>query len=64
MTHKGSYENRDAFPTSHYQRSASGQESGHSSPCATGPILSASQTLTVIIFKLAITELLFLNFNL
>ena len=43
VTHEASYENRDAFPASHYQRIASGQES--SSPCATGPILSASQTL-------------------
>lgn len=45
VTHEASYENRDAFPASHYQRIASGQESGCSSPCATGPILSASQTL-------------------
>lgn len=45
LTHEASYENRDAFPASHYQHIASGQESGHSSPCATGPILSASQTL-------------------
>ena len=44
-THEASFENRDAFPTSHYQRIASGQESGHSNPCATGTILSASQTL-------------------
>ena len=69
MTHEASYENRDAFPAFHYQRIASGQESGRSSPCATGPILSASQTLyegdnimSVIIFKLAINELLFFQF--
>lgn len=45
MTHEASYENRDTFPASHYQRIASGQVSGCSSPCAAGPIVSASQTL-------------------
>ena len=45
MTHEASYENRDAFPASHYQRIANGQESGYSSPCATGPILSGQSNL-------------------
>ena len=46
MTHEATYENREAFPTSHYQHIASGQESKHSTPCAKGPILSATQTLS------------------
>lgn len=45
MTPRASNENRDAFPASHLQRIASGQEGGHSSPCATEPIALASQTL-------------------
>jgi len=45
MTQEPSYENRDAFPTSHFNRFASGQEGENSRPSASGPIVSASQTL-------------------
>lgn len=68
MTHEASYENRDAFPATHQQRIASGQEVGALAlvqqaqfyrpvkPCMKVTIMA------VIIFKLAINELLFFQF--